>query len=160
MDPDSWKDTEKLSDSDNTFLTRQFSEEQIRETLFAMDAKRAPGPDNIRVEFYQCCWDVVKFDIMRLFDEFHKGTLDVQRRVITLLHKVSDAERIQQFRPICLLRIQYKLLIKSFNRRVACFANKLINRAQNAFIKGRNIMDGILSYTSSSTIPMLRRKLG
>ena len=40
---------------------------------------KAPGPNNIPVEFYQHYWEVVKADIMHLFDDFYNGTLDVQR---------------------------------------------------------------------------------
>ena len=113
-----------------------------------MAPNRAPGPDNIPAEFYQVCWDIVKDDIMAMFKAFHQGTLDVQRLnygVITLLPKVSGAEKIQQYRPICLLRCPYKLITKILDRRVAVYANKLISPTQNAFVKGRNIMDGVLS---------------
>ena len=113
-----------------------------------MDTNRAPGPDNIPIEFYQHCWDIVKKDIMLIFRHFHNGTLDVQRLnygVITLLPKVSGSERIQQFRPICLLRCPYKLITKSMDRRVEKYADKLISLSQNVFVKGRNIMDGIMT---------------
>uniref|UniRef100_A0A453AIC2 Reverse transcriptase domain-containing protein n=1 Tax=Aegilops tauschii subsp. strangulata TaxID=200361 RepID=A0A453AIC2_AEGTS len=101
-----------------------------------MDVNRAPGPDNILAEFYQHCCNIVKSDIMRLFSHFHAGTLDVQRLnygVITLLPKVSGADRIQQFRPICLLRCPYKLITKTMDRRVEKYADKLISLSQNAF---------------------------
>uniref|UniRef100_A0A453BTS4 Reverse transcriptase domain-containing protein n=1 Tax=Aegilops tauschii subsp. strangulata TaxID=200361 RepID=A0A453BTS4_AEGTS len=101
-----------------------------------MDVNRAPGPGNIPAEFYQHCLDIVKSDIMRLFSHFYAGTLDVQRLnygVITLLPKVSGADRIQQFRPICLLRCPYKLITKTMDRRVEKYADKLISLSQNAF---------------------------
>lgn len=72
-----------------------------------MKKNRAPGPDNIPIEFYQHCWEVVKTDIVRIFDHFHAGTLDVHRLnygVISLLPKISDANKIEQYRPICLPR--------------------------------------------------------
>ena len=94
-----------------------------------MDINRAPGPDDIPAEFYQCCWDIVKSDIMRLIDSFHKGMLDVQRLNygnITLLPKISGADRIQQFRLICLLRCPYKLITKVMDRRVSKYADILL----------------------------------
>uniref|UniRef100_A0A453HLC8 Reverse transcriptase domain-containing protein n=1 Tax=Aegilops tauschii subsp. strangulata TaxID=200361 RepID=A0A453HLC8_AEGTS len=113
-----------------------------------MKSNRAPGPDNIPAEFYQHCWDIVKEDIMRLFTAFHVGNLDVSRLnygIITLLPKINGANKIQQFRPICLLRCPYKLITKVLDNRVAPFADKLFSRHQNAFIKHRNIMGGVLS---------------
>ena len=49
---------------------------------------------------------MVKGDILELFADFHKGGLRVDRlnyQVITLLPKLGEANRIQQFQPICLL---------------------------------------------------------
>jgi hypothetical protein len=44
--------------------------------------------------------------MLALFEDFDLGNLDIKRinfGIITLLPRVKDAERIQQFRPICLL---------------------------------------------------------
>uniref|UniRef100_A0A0A9A5N4 Uncharacterized protein n=1 Tax=Arundo donax TaxID=35708 RepID=A0A0A9A5N4_ARUDO len=49
--------------------------------------------------------------------------------IITLLPKVVEASRIQQFMTII----------------IEPFMGKLINKCQNAFIKGRNIMDGVMA---------------
>jgi hypothetical protein len=62
------------------------------------------------------CWEVVKKGIMHLFLCFHNGSLDVQRLnygIIILLSKSCDANKIHQFRPICLLRCIYKLITKT-----------------------------------------------
>lgn len=148
LDPDMWSVDEKLNDADNADLVGEFTEAEVKAALFDMEANRAPELDYIPAEFYQSCWDTVKGDVMRLFYSFHKGTLDVQRLnygIITLLPKVSGADRIQQFHPICLLRCPYKLITKVLDRRVEKYAHKLISPTQNAFVKGRNIMDGILA---------------
>jgi hypothetical protein len=90
----------------------------------------------------------VKGDIFNLLTAFLSGTLDIQRinyGTITLLPKVSDADKITQYRPICLMRCIYKLITKVLTIRLEPYADKLFNKNQNAFIKKRNIMDGILS---------------
>jgi hypothetical protein len=46
-----------------------------------------------------------------MFDKFHWGRLDVQRLnygIITLLPKINEANKIQQFHHIFLLRCLYK----------------------------------------------------
>lgn len=128
-----------------------------------MVPNRAPGPDNIPVEFYQSCWEVVKDDIMSLFRHFHRGTLDVQRLnygVITLLPKVSGADKIQQFRPICLLRCPYKLITKVLDRRIAMYTDKLISSTQNASVNGRNIVDGVLSLQEILNYTHVKKRVG
>ena len=111
-----------------------------------MEKNKAAGPDKIPVEFFQVCWDIIKKDIVELFADFHKGNLDVHRLnygVITLLPKVKDAIRIQQFRPICLLNCLYKWITKTLTLILENLANKLILKTQSAFLKGRNIMNGV-----------------
>jgi hypothetical protein len=77
----------------------------------------------------------------------HLALLDVKRLnygIITLLPKTADANKIQQFRPICLLRCIYKLITMAMSLRLDPYASKLFSIHQNAFIKGQNIMDGVL----------------
>ena len=148
LDPNLWSLEEKISEEDNIELSRPFTIEEVKYALFSMETNKAPGPDNIPVEFYQHCWEVVKNDIMRLFLDFYNNNFDVQRLnygVITLLPKMAEANRIQQFRPICLLRCIYKLITKTLCLRLDPYASKLFSVQQNAFIKGRNILDGIMS---------------
>lgn len=77
-----------------------------------------------------------------------------------MLPKVSGADRIQQFRPICLLRCPYKLITKVLDRRAACVADALISSTQNAFIKGRNITDGILALHEILNYTHVSKKVG
>jgi hypothetical protein len=65
--------------------------------------------------------------------------------MIILLQKTPEADVIQKYRPICLLQVLYKLLTKVATLRVEPFMDKLISSCQMDFIKGRNIMDGVIS---------------
>jgi len=44
-----------------------------------MEKNKAAGPDKIPVEFYQSCWNIIKADILDLFNDFHNRKLDVKR---------------------------------------------------------------------------------
>ena len=146
--PDLWDENELVQEYENEILTQPFSEEEIKEALFQMEKNKAAGPDSIPIEFYQSCWEIVKNDIIQLFDDFYNGLLDVSRLnygVITLLPKVVDAEKIQQFRPICLLNCLYKWITKVLTRRLDALNERLILPVQTAFMQGRNIMTGIMS---------------
>ena len=124
-------DEEKLTEEDNLILTSESTEEEVKKALFSMESNKAPDPDNIPMEFYKHCWEFVKNDIMHLFKAFHNNTLDVARLnygVITLIPKMNGAKKIQQYRPICLLRCPYKLITKVLDNRVAVFADKLISK--------------------------------
>jgi hypothetical protein len=148
INDDLWDQSVSLSESDNDQLCKPFSKAEIWNGLSQMEKNRAAGPDSIPIEFYQACWQTVKPDIIQLFADFHQGTVDISRinyGIITLLPKVSDAARIQQYRLICLLSCLYKLITKTLTIRIEPFADKLIHPTQSAFVKGRNIMSGVLA---------------
>jgi hypothetical protein len=91
-----WEQEEKVTDADNAELTKFFSESEIKVALSQMKKNKAAGPDSIPIEFYQVFWEVIKNDILELFNDFHEGRLDVSRLnygTITLLPKVQDAEK-------------------------------------------------------------------
>jgi hypothetical protein len=57
-----------------------------------------------------------------------------------LIQKADDADRIQKFRPICLLQVLFKI----FTKTAAPVMEKLLSQCQTAFIKGRYITDGFM----------------
>lgn len=72
-------------------------ETEINEALFQTERNKDPGPDKIPIEFFQKCWDIVKGDIIQLFDDFHNNRVDISRLnygIITLHPKVKEANRI------------------------------------------------------------------
>lgn len=60
-------------------------------------------------------------------------------------HQTNYPHTMQKFRPICLLPVVFKMFPKALDERLKPFMTKLISRNQNAFNKGRNIMDGVMS---------------
>ena len=84
---------------------------------------------------------------MALFEDLHKGVLDVRRLnygVITLVPKVQNANTIKQYRPICLLNVDYKDITKVLTNRFSPLAHKVIGDNQTGFMKGRNILEGVV----------------
>jgi hypothetical protein len=98
-------------------------------------------------EFYQNFWDVIKFDLMALFADLHAGQLELFRLnfgEIILLPKVNEAERIQQYRPICLLNVSFKIFTKVATIRLNTVADHVVRPSQTVFMQGRNILDGVV----------------
>lgn len=98
---------------------------------------------------------------MLLFEWFHDNKLDVQRLnygIITLLPKLVGANKIQQFRPICLLSCIYKLITKVLTIRLEPFVDILFSKHQNAFIKKGILWMGLCLCMKFYIIPMLEKK--
>jgi len=138
-------DIPQVSELEIEFLTSVFLESEVRTAVFQMEHNKAPGPDGFPPEFYQVFWDLVKEELMATFTELHVGTLPLNSLnfgTIILLPKNKDAKTIQQYRPICLLNVSFKIFTKVATNRLSSVAHKIIRPTQTAFLPGRNIMEG------------------
>ena len=90
LDESQREDIPQVFPVENEILTQQFHESEVRTAIFQMEHNKAPRSDGFPAEFYQVCWEVIKGDLLPLFDEFHKGTLplfSLNIGTITLLPK-------------------------------------------------------------------------
>ncbi|WVZ84242.1 hypothetical protein U9M48_031294 [Paspalum notatum var. saurae] len=84
---------------------------------------------------------------MLMFGDLSKGELplfSLNFGVITLIPKVHEANRIQQYRPICLLNVSFKIFTKAVTITLNDVADRVINPSQTAFMRGRNILEGVV----------------
>ena len=44
----------------NSLLLKDFTKQEIEETIFAMATNKAPGPDGFTIEFFKACWSIIK----------------------------------------------------------------------------------------------------
>ena len=112
-----------------------------------MEHNKAPGLDGFPAEFYQNFWDIIKADLLELFNCLHVDRLDLFRinfGEIVLLPKIKEAERIQQFRPICLLNVSFKIFTKVATNRLNLIADRVVRPSQTTFMQGRNILGGVV----------------
>ena len=85
---------------------------------------------------------------MDLFEDFHKGTLDISRlnfAILTLVPKEQDASAMKKFRPISLLNCSFKIFTKVLTNRLSLILHRLIATNQSAFIKGRYILESVVT---------------
>ncbi|WVZ95110.1 hypothetical protein U9M48_040912 [Paspalum notatum var. saurae] len=82
---------------------------------------------------------------MTLFEEFHARTLNLYSLnfgTIILLPKSSEAKQIQQYRPICLFNVSFKIFTKVATNRLTQIAYRVIRPSQMAFLPRRNTIEG------------------
>jgi hypothetical protein len=84
-----------------------------------------------------------------MFSVLHVGQIELFHLnfgEVILLPKVKEAERIQQFRPICLLNVSFKIFTKVVTIRLNTMADHVVRPSQTAFMQGRNILDELWFY--------------
>jgi hypothetical protein len=52
--------------------------------------------------------------------------------------------RIQQYKPICLLNVSYKIFTKVATNSINQVAEHIISPSQTVFMRGRNILEGVV----------------
>jgi mannosylglycoprotein endo-beta-mannosidase len=147
LDKTQMDDIPQVSMEENGFLTEPYFEDEVMKAIFLMEHNKAPGPDGFPAEFYQTFWDTIKLDLLELFNELHAGQLEqfhLNFGEVILLPKVNKAERIQQFRPICLLNVSFEIFTKVATIRLNTVADHVVRPSQTAFMQGINILDGVV----------------
>ena len=82
-----------------------------------------------------------------MFQDCHRGDFNISRLnygMISLIPKLKDANNIKQYRPICLLNVDYKIFTKALTMRLTPLAEKIISETQTAFLPGRFILEGVI----------------
>jgi hypothetical protein len=103
-----------------------------------MEHNKAPGPDGFPDEFYQTFWETIKSDLLEMFSILQAGQLELFRLnfgEVILLPKVNEAERIQQYRPICLLNVSFKIFMKVATIRLNSVADHVVPPSQPLLCK-------------------------
>uniref|UniRef100_A0A453NB92 Reverse transcriptase domain-containing protein n=1 Tax=Aegilops tauschii subsp. strangulata TaxID=200361 RepID=A0A453NB92_AEGTS len=140
-------DIPQLQVAENDVLYAPFTEKEVHLAITQMKPNKAPGPDGFPAEFYKKCWHIIKDDLMPMFHDFFDGHLELFHLnfgIITLLPKKNEAVRIEQFRPICLLNVSFKIFTKVGTNRLTQIAHSVVQPSQTAFMPGRHILEGVV----------------
>jgi hypothetical protein len=144
---DFWLHKGRLTDKEAQNLIKPFTLQELEDSLKDMDPNASPGPDGLPVSFYREFWTEIKLIMLEMFQEFFRGDLNLSRLnygMISLIPKLKEANNIKQYRPICLLNVDYKWFTKVLTMRLTPYAEKLISNTQTAFIPGRYILEGVI----------------
>ena len=97
--------------------------------------------------FFQSCWSVVKEEIMEIFQNFHTQAVfekSLHIAFLTLIPKKENAMEIKDFWQTSLVGGIYKIISKVLANWFRRVAHGLISNSQDAFVKGRQILDFVL----------------
>jgi len=131
---------DNLDAGETSSLELPFEEREVLEVVKGLNRDKAPGPDGFTLAFFQDCWDVIKTDLMGVFQDFHthsKFVKSINATFLALIPKKFGAVDLKDFRPISLVSGVYKIVAKVLANRLRRVVEKIISNPQNAFVKGR-----------------------
>jgi len=136
-----------LSYTEGSSLTKPFSSAEVKASMWDCDSYKSPGPDGMNFGFLKKIWDDVKGGVMHFITDFHRNDMlsrGINTTFIALIPKVNSPQRLNDFRPISLVGCLYKILSKVLANRLRMVMGSLISETQTTYVKGRQILDGIL----------------
>ena len=96
----------------NEQLTKEFQREEIIQAIHSMHPKKAPSPDRMSAIFYQKYWDVIGNDIINTVLNVLNSNASVaplNQTNIALIPKTNSPTKMNEFRPISLCNVSYKI---------------------------------------------------
>jgi hypothetical protein len=105
----------------NDMLIREFTGAEVKEALESIGDLKAPGPDGMPAVFYKKFWHMVGPKVQEeVLAVLNGGNMPMgwNETTIVLILKVTNPERITQFRPISLCNVLYKLISKVLANRL------------------------------------------
>ena len=137
----------KLSEAQARQLEILPSREEIKNAVWACGIDKAPGFDGFNFGFIREMWEEMKEDIFDTVIHFFRegGSLrHLNVTWVTLIPKKESPTDIEDFRPISMVGCIYKIIAKILSSRLKDVITPLIDESQNAFVRNRQILDGVL----------------
>lgn len=125
------------------------SDLEIKSALMSLGPSKAPGPDGFTAGVVQDNWDAFGPFLlaeMRCFFTTKVMQPHIARSNLVLIPKTEEANRVGQFRPICVYNLVYKIISKILAKRMKPCIDPLISKSQSAFISRKEISNNIILF--------------
>ena len=125
----------KVTDEMNHFLCAPFDENEVKNALFQMFPTKSPGSDGFPAHFFQCNWDICGDDLTRMVLRVLNGNetpTEINGMFIVLIPKVQNPVSLNQFQPISLCNVIYKIISKALANRLKMVLPDIISEEQSA----------------------------
>ena len=114
---------------------------EIFQALASLGSSKAPGSDGFTAFFTKKYWSLIKVDVLNWIMNFFNNNCLLRNQnhtFLALIPKSSGSHFANQFRPISLCNIVYKIISKILANRLKPLLAKFIFPLQSAFIPNRN----------------------
>jgi hypothetical protein len=137
----------QLEDHQFAFTNSNPDTQELHTIIKNMRSNASPGPDGLNAAFFKIAWTWISQDVTQLVTNFYT-TASFQsphnHTFITLMPKKMQPTVPQDFRPISLCNVIYKLIAKTLADRLKPHLSNYIDHSQAAFIENMYISSNIV----------------
>ena len=119
---------------------------ELTTSLKGMAHNKSPGPDGLSVEFYLAFWARLGPILVRVFNVCYnrRDLSDSMKESTTrLIFKKGDRKSLKNWRPICLLNVDYKICSKALSLRLSKVLGSITSTDQTCSVPGRSIVSNL-----------------
>ena len=127
-------------------LDKPLLQTELFKALTKMKPGKSPGIDGLPMEFYMVFWPEIKDDFYELVRECHEQMLmskTMRTAIISLLFKKGNKKLLQNWRPVSLLCVDYKIIAAALSIRLKHKLRYLISHDQTCSIPTRSILSNL-----------------
>jgi hypothetical protein len=127
-------------------LFTSVSLEEVKVVLLSSKKEKIPGPDGWTVELFTFFFDLVGEDVLAMVEESRTlGAItgSLNSTFLAPIPKANNPSSFDDFRPISLCNLCYKIISKIIANRLKPFLSRAISIERLGFLKGRRIQDAI-----------------
>ncbi|XP_062820103.1 V-set and immunoglobulin domain-containing protein 1 isoform X1 [Anolis carolinensis] len=158
-----------IDDQSQIELNNKISNLEVEKVIDSLKVNSAPGPDSLTTNFYKNFKGEITPNLVTLFNVIMEGgkVPDSWKysEIITIPKPNKDDTDPNNYRPISLSNVDYKIFTKILSNRIKEKIPKIIYEDQYGFIKNRKIADPIrnilntLNHTTANSSKLLILKL-
>eukprot|EP00253_Pinus_taeda_P008500 PITA_08500 len=135
-----------VEEEDAEDLEAPVSMAELESTIKWFKKEKSPGTDGWTIEFYSAFFELLSEDILRVVEESRSsGSLynAINSTFIALIPKSDNPSSFDDFRPISLCNVLYKIISKIIANRIKPILSRHISPHQFAFLENRQIHEAI-----------------
>lgn len=128
-------------------LNAKTTKEEVKQALFQFSGDKAPRLDGYPAGFYQKCWHIIGDEVLDALEAARNAgnfPKEINNTFLALIPKKENPSKWEEFKPISLCNMTYKLLSKIMANRLKKLLPVIISKEQTRFVPNRSILDGII----------------
>ena len=151
-----------IGEDENKMLTAEVTVMEIWKAISSMKNGKCPGIDGLSIEFYKSEWEIIKHEFVLVVKDMFKDFLmckDMNKGVIKLAPKSGNLHSMNNWRPITMMNVDYKIVAKIITNRIKSLLPLFISKEQFCAVPSKsisqcnNVIRDIMYYLNYEKVP-------